>query len=165
MATEQLRWLFAVLLTVTPLDSSPFIHTLTISLSRLSLFSNAITIPPLLIGMGESTVTERMLDKSLNDSDILIEYMQRINSMGWSSKSHFEERWMQLLGVLNTAPPHEGWSLVHVHVQCTCICYDTNFTYTCTHCYNEVISIIIMSLVHVHAHVFVTCMIQIYTCT
>ncbi len=58
--------------------------------------------------MGEGVVSDRVLDKSLNDSDILIEYMQRINSMGWSCKSQFEERWMQLLGVLNTRPPHEG---------------------------------------------------------
>ena len=58
--------------------------------------------------MGSGTVTETLLDKSLVDVDILMEYMQRINTMGWSAKNQFEERWMQLLGVLNMAPPSEG---------------------------------------------------------
>ncbi len=31
--------------------------------------------------------------------------MQRCNSIGWLSKSSFEERWMQLLGVINQAMP------------------------------------------------------------
>ena len=114
-ASEQLRWLFSVLLTVRPLDSTPFINTLTMSISRLPLLSTSVIIPPILVGMGVGVVTEKILDQSLNDADVLIEYMQRINLIGWTSKSQFEERWMQLLGVLNTPPPNEG-----DHCYCSC---------------------------------------------
>ena len=77
-------------------------------MARLAIFTYSVTIPPLLLSMGSGTVTETLLDKSLVDVDILMEYMQRINTMGWSAKNQFEERWMQLLGVLNMAPPSEG---------------------------------------------------------
>lgn len=123
LAISQLRWIFSVLLSVPPLDSSPSIHTLTMCLSRLTHFTNSVIIPALLTGMREGVVSERELDKSLNDADVLIEYMQRINLIGWSSKNQFEERWMQLLGVLNTAPPDEGLTLIVLYsssslVQC-----------------------------------------------
>jgi len=36
--------------------------------------------------------------------------MQRCNSLGWLTKAQFEERWMQLLGVLNQSMP----SLEHI---------------------------------------------------
>ena len=36
--------------------------------------------------------------------------MQRCNSLGWLTKAQFEERWMQLLGVLNQTMP----SLEHI---------------------------------------------------
>lgn len=34
--------------------------------------------------------------------------MQRSNPLGWLNRSHFEERWMQLLGVINQPHPPEG---------------------------------------------------------
>ena len=34
--------------------------------------------------------------------------MQRCNSVGWLNRPQFEERWMQLLGVINQPPPMEG---------------------------------------------------------
>ena len=34
--------------------------------------------------------------------------MQRCNPLGWLSRSHFEERWMQLLGVINQPHPLES---------------------------------------------------------
>lgn len=38
--------------------------------------------------------------------------MQRCNSIGWLTRSQFEERWMQLLGVINQPlPPLEHASI------------------------------------------------------
>jgi len=34
--------------------------------------------------------------------------MQRGNFVGWLNRQQFEERWMQLLGGVNQAPPAEG---------------------------------------------------------
>lgn len=34
--------------------------------------------------------------------------MQRCNSLGWLTRSQYEERWMQLLGVLNQPTPPEN---------------------------------------------------------
>ena len=39
---------------------------------------------------------------------ILAQFMQRCNPLGWLSRPHFEERWMQLLGVINQPYPPEG---------------------------------------------------------
>lgn len=39
---------------------------------------------------------------------VLFEYMQRCNSVGWLNRPQFEERWMQLLGVINQPLPAEG---------------------------------------------------------
>ena len=38
---------------------------------------------------------------------VLLEYMQRCNSLGWLTRFQFEERWMQLLGVINQPIPRE----------------------------------------------------------
>lgn len=37
--------------------------------------------------------------------------MQRCNSLGWLMRSQFEERWMQLLGVINQPMPTEDASV------------------------------------------------------
>ena len=34
--------------------------------------------------------------------------MQHGNFVGWLNRQQFEERWMQLLGVVNQLPPQEG---------------------------------------------------------
>lgn len=38
---------------------------------------------------------------------VLQQYMGRSNCVGWLSRPQFEERWMQLLGVVNQPPPSE----------------------------------------------------------
>lgn len=73
------------------------------------MFFPVIFLPPLLTSIeGTASVTVQLLDQSLADSDILQEYMQRSNLIGWRSRNHFEELWMQLLGVLNTPMPSAG---------------------------------------------------------
>ena len=117
VATDQLQWLISMFLLYPSCTSilTPSLYTLTFSLARLSLFSKVIYIPPILTTMGGGVVTEQILDQSLIDSDILKEYMQRSNLIGWSVRNQFEEKWMQLLGVLNSSPPHEGVSLSYIH--------------------------------------------------
>ncbi len=60
---------------------------------------------------------------------VLEQYMQRCNPIGWLSRPEFEERWMQLLGVVNQTPPpalgeEEGGGAppeeVHAHMLNVC---------------------------------------------
>ncbi len=54
--------------------------------------------------------------------------MQRCNPIGWLSRPEFEERWMQLLGVVNQPPPMsfngEGggapYEEIHAHMLNVC---------------------------------------------
>ena len=90
-------------------ELSDSIKTLTFTLARHPFFSPAIFLPPILTSMGGGEIiTAKELDQSLADSDILQEYMQRSNLIGWRTRNQFEELWMQLLGVLNTPMPDDG---------------------------------------------------------
>ena len=44
-------------------------------------------------------------------------YMTCSNCVRWPTRSQFEERWMQLLGVVNQPPPQGVWYFV-----CVCVC-------------------------------------------
>ena len=48
--------------------------------------------------------------------------MTRSNCVRWLTRSQFEERWMQLLGVVNQPPPHDVWYLCVC--ACVCVCDD-----------------------------------------
>ena len=96
-----MNWVISCLLSSSTDCSQHALQALAFTLARQPLFSPAIFLPPLLTTIGEGVVTTQLLDKSLADSDILQEYMQRSNLIGWKTRSQFEERWMQLLGVLN----------------------------------------------------------------
>ena len=90
-------------------ELSDSVKTLTFTLARHPFFSPAIFLPPILTSMGGGEIiTAKELDQSLADSDILQEYMQRSNLIGWRTRNQFEELWMQLLGVLNTPMPDDG---------------------------------------------------------
>lgn len=110
VAVHQLNWIVTFLSSsfVEPTEISSAIRALTFSLARHSFFSPSIFLPPILTSMGGGVVTVQILDQSLADSDVLQEYMQRSNLIGWTTRSQFEELWMQLLGVLNTPIPDEG---------------------------------------------------------
>ena len=52
-------------------------------------------------------------------------YMTCSNCVRWLTRSQFEERWMQLLGVVNQPPPQDVWYFVCVYVcVCVCVCND-----------------------------------------
>ena len=48
-------------------------------------------------------------------------YMTCSNCVRWLTRSQFEERWMQLLGVVNQPPPQDVWYFV-----CVCVCVMTS---------------------------------------
>lgn len=80
------------------------LRTLILSLARLKMFSTFVYIPTLLLSVNyvlneEGGVNQQILDQALSDADILHEYMQRINLIGWTSRNQFEEWWMQILQV------------------------------------------------------------------
>ncbi|XP_019850343.1 PREDICTED: huntingtin-like isoform X2 [Amphimedon queenslandica] len=108
-ATHQLNWAVTYLSSFNKAtELSHSIKTLTFTLARHSFFSPAIFLPPILTSMGGGdTITVQLLDQSLADSDILQEYMQRSNLIGWRTRNQFEELWMQLLGVLNAPLPDD----------------------------------------------------------
>lgn len=51
--------------------------------------------------------------------------MQRCNFVGWLSRPQFEERWMQLLGVVNQPPPQEGEFPEEYHAYTLNVCAGT----------------------------------------
>ncbi len=99
---------------------------LTLALCRLPLFHEAAMTPAAL--KGDEKISVKMLDQALMESEvgtvhehslmcrslyfpfvqILVQFMQRCNFAGWLNRLQFEERWMQLLGVVNQPPPQEG---------------------------------------------------------
>ncbi len=48
--------------------------------------------------------------------------MQRSNCLGWLTRSQFEERWMQLLGVINQPHPNEDASPEEHHAYSLNVC-------------------------------------------
>ena len=48
--------------------------------------------------------------------------MQRCNPIGWLNRHQFEERWMQLLGVINQPPPPEGTPQEESHAHMLNVC-------------------------------------------
>lgn len=56
---------------------------------------------------------------------VLLQYMQRCNSLGWLTRFQFEERWMQLLGVINQPIPLEDSSLEQYHAYYLNVCSGT----------------------------------------
>lgn len=53
---------------------------------------------------------------------VLLEYMQRCNSLGWLTRFQFEERWMQLLGVVNQPFPLEDANVEEYHAYFLNVC-------------------------------------------
>uniref|UniRef100_A0A3Q3BRW4 Huntingtin n=1 Tax=Kryptolebias marmoratus TaxID=37003 RepID=A0A3Q3BRW4_KRYMA len=88
------------------------LRNIVISLSRLPLVNSYTRVPPLVWKLGWSpqpggefgtTLPEIPVD-FLQEKDVFREFLYRINILGWSSRTQFEETWATLLGVLVTQP-------------------------------------------------------------
>ncbi|XP_020289764.1 huntingtin isoform X2 [Pseudomyrmex gracilis] len=103
------------------------IKSLVISVSRQPLVNSYILTPPLVwrrgchvVGSGPTKCYFPLLSSESNillEVDILEQFIYRVNLLGWTSRSQFEEIWMAFLSVLNflqneNAPSEEMATLI-----------------------------------------------------
>ncbi|KAL1023919.1 hypothetical protein UPYG_G00048960 [Umbra pygmaea] len=95
-----------------PAFLTPTLRNIIISLSRLPLVNSYTRVPALVWKLGWSprpagqfgtTLPEIPLE-FLQEKEVFREFLYRINTLGWSSRTQFEETWATLLGVLVTQP-------------------------------------------------------------
>ncbi|MEQ2192162.1 hypothetical protein XENOCAPTIV_007919 [Xenoophorus captivus] len=95
-----------------PIFLTPTLRNIIVSISRLPLVNSYTRVPPLVWKLGWSpqpggefgtTLPEIPVD-FLQEKDVFREFLYRINTLGWSSRTQFEETWATLLGVLVTQP-------------------------------------------------------------
>ncbi|KAM6972635.1 huntingtin [Aplochiton taeniatus] len=95
-----------------PAFLTPTLRNVVISLSRLPLVNSYTRVPPLVWKLGWSprpggefgtSLPEIPVD-FLQEKDVFREFLYRSNTLGWSSRTQFEETWATLLGVLVTQP-------------------------------------------------------------
>ncbi|XP_066534473.1 huntingtin isoform X5 [Hoplias malabaricus] len=95
-----------------PAFLTPTLRNVIISLARLPLVNSYARVPPLVWKLGWSprrggefrTTLPEIPVEFLQEKDIFREFLYRINTLGWSSRTQFEETWATLLGVLVTQP-------------------------------------------------------------
>lgn len=95
-----------------PAFLTPTLRNIVISLSRLPLVNSYTRVPPLVWKLGWSprpggefgTTLPEIPVEFLQEKDVFREFLYRINTLGWSSRTQFEETWATLLGVLVTQP-------------------------------------------------------------
>ncbi|XP_067297352.1 huntingtin isoform X3 [Pseudorasbora parva] len=95
-----------------PAFLTPTLQNVIITLARLPLVNSYTRIPPLVWKLGWSprpsgdfgTALPEIPVEFLQEKDVFREFLYRINTLGWSSRTQFEETWATLLGVLVTQP-------------------------------------------------------------
>ncbi|KAJ7403337.1 hypothetical protein BTVI_77632 [Pitangus sulphuratus] len=95
-----------------PAFLTPVLKNIIISLARLPLVNSYTRVPPLVWKLGWSpkpagdfgTVFPEIPVEFLQEKEIFKEFIYRINTLGWISRTQFEETWATLLGVLVTQP-------------------------------------------------------------
>ncbi|XP_063075686.1 huntingtin isoform X3 [Engraulis encrasicolus] len=95
-----------------PAFLTPTLRNIIISLARLPLVNSYTRVPPLVWKLGWSprrggefgTSLPEIPVEFLQEKDVFREFLYRINTLGWSSRTQFEETWATLLGVLVTQP-------------------------------------------------------------
>ncbi|KAM4854776.1 huntingtin [Thomomys bottae] len=109
------------------------LKNIVISLARLPLVNSYTRVPPLVWKLGWSpkpggdfgTVFPEIPVEFLQEKEIFKEFIYRINTLGWTSRTQFEETWATLLGVLVTqplvmeqeeSPPEEDLERTQIHV-------------------------------------------------
>uniref|UniRef100_A0A8C0WDC1 Huntingtin n=1 Tax=Castor canadensis TaxID=51338 RepID=A0A8C0WDC1_CASCN len=109
------------------------LKNIVVSLARLPLVNSYTRVPPLVWKLGWSpkpggdfgTVFPEIPVEFLQEKEILKAFIYRINTLGWTSRTQFEETWATLLGVLVTqplvmeqeeSPPEEDTERTQIHV-------------------------------------------------
>ncbi|KAM9142851.1 huntingtin isoform 5-T5 [Pangshura tecta] len=95
-----------------PAFLTPVLKNIIISLGRLPLVNSYTRVPPLVWKLGWSpkpagdfgTAFPEIPVEFLQEKEIFKEFIYRINTLGWTSRTQFEETWATLLGVLVTQP-------------------------------------------------------------
>ncbi|XP_052432518.1 huntingtin [Carassius gibelio] len=95
-----------------PAFLTPTLRNVIISLARLPIVNSYTRIPSLVWKLGWSprpsgefgTALPEIPVEFLQEKDVFREFLYRINTLGWSSRTQFEETWATLLGVLVTQP-------------------------------------------------------------
>ncbi|XP_063780391.1 huntingtin isoform X3 [Pseudophryne corroboree] len=91
---------------------TPVFRNIIISLARLPIVNSYTRVPPLVWKLGWSPKTGGDFGTSLpeipveflQEKEVFKEFIYRINTLGWTSRTQFEETWATLLGVLVTQP-------------------------------------------------------------
>ncbi|XP_013013172.2 huntingtin isoform X3 [Cavia porcellus] len=109
------------------------LKNIVVSLARLPLVNSYTRVPPLVWKLGWSpkpggdfsTVFPEIPVEFLQEKEVFKEFIYRINTLGWTSRTQFEETWATLLGVLVTqplvmeqeeSPPEEDTERTQIHV-------------------------------------------------
>ncbi|XP_043918860.1 huntingtin isoform X2 [Protopterus annectens] len=91
---------------------TPVLRNIIVSLARIPLVNSFTRVPPLVWKLGWSprpggefgTALPEIPVEFLQEKDIFKEFIYRINVLGWTCRTQFEETWATLLGVLVTQP-------------------------------------------------------------
>ncbi|XP_057562698.1 huntingtin isoform X4 [Hippopotamus amphibius kiboko] len=117
----------------TPAFLTPVLRNIVVSLARLPLVNSYTRVPPLVWKLGWSpkpggdfgTAFPEIPVEFLQEKEVFKEFIYRINTLGWTSRTQFEETWATLLGVLVTqplvmeqeeSPPEEDTERTQIHV-------------------------------------------------
>ncbi|XP_062068838.1 huntingtin isoform X1 [Lepus europaeus] len=95
-----------------PAFLTALLRNIVVSLARLPLVNSYTRVPPLVWRLGWSpkpggdfgTVFPEIPVEFLQEKEVFKEFIYRINTLGWTSRTQFEETWATLLGVLVTQP-------------------------------------------------------------
>ncbi|KAM7156171.1 huntingtin isoform 1-T1 [Molossus nigricans] len=96
----------------TPAFLTPVLKNIVVSLARLPLVNSYTRVPPLVWKLGWSpkpggdfgTTFPEIPVEFLQEKEVFKEFIYHINTLGWTSRTQFEETWATLLGVLVTQP-------------------------------------------------------------
>ncbi|XP_066242929.1 huntingtin isoform X4 [Saccopteryx leptura] len=96
----------------TPAFLTSALRNIIVSLGRLPLVNSYTRVPPLVWKLGWSpkpggdfgTIFPEIPVEFLQEKEVFKEFIYRINTLGWTSRTQFEETWATLLGVLVTQP-------------------------------------------------------------
>lgn len=129
---QLIRWLEQAINDGVTLAIPSFIMTrirnLIAGLSRIPFVNSFARTPPILWQLGWQpdisgefkTIIPPPPGEFLQERDVLMQYIYRVNLLGWTSRQQFEETWMSLLTVLSATPlaDHEAEDVRYFSYYC-----------------------------------------------